>query len=325
VSVNKVLSLSKPKCNEGVEIMEVKGYKVFKKDWTCNGVQYTCPGIFEEDVKPVIHDKGLHFYEKASDCFRYYNFNPENKVAEVIAFGDVVSDGRESCTNKIKIVREIPWGEILCLTNAGNYNTGHNNVGHSNAGNKNTGRGNIGDCNTGCWNVGNRNIGDYNTGNCNIGNRNAGSYNIGDRNTGNRNTGSWNTGRRNTGNRNTGDWNKSSHNTGCFMTEEPKISMFNKPSDWSYRDWLNSDAYILMNQIPKNVVTWICSEDMTDGEKAEYPAYETAGGYLKVLDESECSQLWWNGLTDRQKSIIKALPNFDPEIFEQCTGIRCEE
>ena len=121
---------------------------------------------------------------------------------------------------------------------------------------------------------------------------------------------------------NTGDWNKSSFNTGCFMTEEQKIFMFNKPSDWSYRDWLNSDARYLLNQIPKNVVEWVYSENMTDEEKAEHPTHETTGGYLKVLDESDCGQLWWGSLSDRQKDIIKALPNFDADVFEQCTGIK---
>lgn len=53
--------------------------------------------------------------------------------------------------------------------------------------------------------------------------------------------------------------------------------------------------------------------------------YETTGGYLKVLDESECGQLWWGSLSDRRKEIIKAIPNFDAEIFFQCTGVRVDE
>ena len=109
------------------------------------------------------------------------------------------------------------------------------------------------------------------------------------------------------------------------MTEEQKIMFFNKPSDWTYNDWLRSNARYLLNRIPKNVVEWIYSEDMTDEEKAEHPTHETTGGYLKVLDESDCGQLWWGSLSDRQKNIIKALPNFDPEIFEQCTGINVNE
>ena len=272
----------------------VHGFKVFNSDWTCspngNTKQYTCPGKFEEDIAPVRCGRGMHFCKKAADCFNYYSFNPENKVAEVIAYGDIAEEGNKCCTNKLEIVREIPWDEVLRIVNTGK------------------------DCTGLC-----------NTGDCNTGNRNTGNRNTGNRNTGNRNTGDWNTGDWNTGDWNTGDWNKSSFNTGCFMTEEQKISMFNKPSDWTYQDWLGSDARYLLNQIPKNVVEWVYSEDMTDEEKAEHPTHETTGGYLKVLDESDCGQLWWGSLSDRQKDIIKALPNFDPEIFEKCTGIKVDD
>ena len=140
-------------------------------------------------------------------------------------------------------------------------------------------------------------------------------------NTGNRNTGDWNTGDWNTGDWNTGDWNKSSFNNGCFMTEEPKIFMFNNSSDWTYLDWMQSNARSFLNEIPKNVVEWVYSEDMTEEEKTAYPTHETTGGYLKVLDESECAQLWWDGLPDYKKDTIRDLPNFDSEIFKQCTGI----
>ena len=109
------------------------------------------------------------------------------------------------------------------------------------------------------------------------------------------------------------------------MTEEPKIMLFNRPSDWTHRDWLISYARHLLNRIPKNVVEWIYSEDMTDEEKAEHPTHETTGGYLKELDESECGQIWWNSLSDHEKDVIKSLPNFDAEIFKECTGIDTNE
>ena len=70
------------------------------------------------------------------------------------------------------------------------------------------------------------------------------------------------------------------------------------------------------------VVRVMCEENMTDEEKVTYPTYKTTGGYLKALDESECGQLWWDSLTDDKKNIIKSIPNFDAEIFEQCTGIK---
>ena len=270
----------------------IKGYKVFNSDWTCRGFQYEVGKIFEEDVIPSCCDQGFHFCLKASDCFNYYKFCSDNKVAEVVALGDVdyADDNTKCCTNRIRIVREIPWDEVLRIVNTGKDCTGL--------------------CNTGDWNTGDCNTGDWNTGN---------------RNTGNRNTGDCNTGNRNTGDCNTGDWNRSSFNAGCFNTEEQKITMFNKPSDWSYRNWLNSDARYLLNQIPKNVVEWVYSKDMTDEEKAEHPTHETTGGYLKVLDESECCQLWWDGLNEQQREVIFSLPNFDSDIFEQCTGIKIEK
>ena len=270
----------------------IKGYKVFNSDWTCRGFQYEVGKIFEEDVIPSCCDQGFHFCLKASDCFNYYKFCSDNKVAEVVALGDVdyADDNTKCCTNRIRIVREIPWDEVLRIVNTGKDCTGLCNTGDCNTG----------DCNTGNRNTGNRNTGDWNTGDCNTGNRN-------------------------TGNRNTGDWNRSSFNAGCFNTEEQKITMFNKPSDWSYRNWLNSDARYLLNQIPKNVVEWVYSKDMTDEEKAEHPTHETTGGYLKVLDESECCQLWWDGLNEQQREVIFSLPNFDSDIFEQCTGIKIEK
>ena len=283
----------------------VHGFKVFRPDWTCdptgyNPKQYTCPGKFEEEGELDVCGHGMHFCQTAADCFNYYSFNSENKVAEVIAYGEVRTEGDKSCTDKLEIARETPWDEVLRIVNLGKNCTGR--------------------CNTG-----NRNTGDWNTGDCNTGNRNTGDWNTGNRNTGNRNTGNRNTGDWNTGDWNTGDWNKSSFNTGCFNTVEQKIMLFNKPSDMTYRDWYESDARWLLNQIPKDVVEWIYSEDMTDEEKAEHLTHETTGGYLKVLDESECGQLWWGSLSDRQKNIIKAIPNFDAEIFFQCTGIRVDE
>ena len=301
------------------KIKGVKGFKVFRPDWTCspNGStkQYTCPGKFEEEGELEVCGHGMHFCENAADCFDHYDFDSNNKVAEVIAYGEVLTDGNKSCTDKLEIVREIPWDEVLHIVNIGKNCTGNRNTGNWNTGNRNTGN-----CNTGNRNTGNCNTGDCNTGNWNTGDCNTGNWNTGNWNTGNRNTGNWNT-----GNWNTGDWNKSSYNTGCFMTEEQKIMFFNKSSDWSYSDWLSSEARKLLNHIPQNVVEWIWSNDMTDEEKEQHPTYKTTGGYLKVLDESECGQLWWRGLSDRKKEVIKTMPNFDADIFYQCTGINIKE
>ena len=132
----------------------VKGYKVFNPDWTCMNKQYTCPGTFEEDVNPSVCNVGMHFCKNAADCFRYYDFDSNNHVAEVIAHG-TVAEGEDKCaTNKLEIVREIPWAEVLEIVNTGKACTGRCNSGNRNSGDWNSGNRNSGDWNSGDWNSG---------------------------------------------------------------------------------------------------------------------------------------------------------------------------
>jgi len=231
----------------------MKGYKVFGSDWTCRGFQFEVGKVFEEKGAPKCCNNGFHFCTKLVNCFDYYSFDSNNKVAEIDAIGDIDSESNENkcCTNKIHIIREVSWEEVLKLVNSGNYNSGDRNSG---------------DCNS-------------------------------------------------------GDYNDTNHSNGCFNTSEQKIMMFNKPSEWTYRDWRNSEAGHLLNQIPRDVLEWVYSEDMTDEEKENYPEHETTGGYLKILEKSDCAQIWWDGLLETKKDVIKNLPNFDAEIFKNITGI----
>ena len=261
--------------------MNVKGYKVFNPDWTCKNKQYTCPGTFEEDVNPSVCNVGMHFCKNAADCFRYYDFNPNNHVAEVIAHG-TVAEGEDKCaTNKLEIVREIPWAEVLEIVNTGKACTGR--------------------CNSGNWNSG-----DYNSG----------YYNSGDYN-----SGYWNSGNRNSGYYNSGDWNKTSFSNGCFNTVSPKIYMFNKPTDWTFENWLNCRARYLLNQIDDFPLKYVCFDSMTDDEKAMHPEAETTGGYLKEHTIANNVQKWWDSLDARDRNEIFNLPNFDAAIFKEIIGI----
>ena len=239
----------------------MKGFKVFNSDWTCRGFQFEVGKTFTEDVTLVCCDRGFHFCTKAADCFRYYSFDPDNKVAEVEALGDIDTNNDDSkcSTNKIHIIREITWQEVLDLVNLGKACTGL--------------------CNSG----------DCNSGDCN-----------------------------------SGDCNKTCFSNGCFNTESPKIFLFNKPSDWTYQDWLNSDArYILMN-CPSNVIAWVWDDDMTDEEKEQHPEYSVTGEFLKHIEKETGRQMWWDGLSDRKKDIVMQLPNFDKDIFKEIIGITVE-
>ena len=283
----------------------VKGFKVFNPDWTCRSKKYGCPGRFEEDVTPSACNVGMHFCKKAADCFNYYSFDSNNKVAEVVAYGEISEDGDKCATNKLEVVREIPWSELLDLVN-----TGKGCAGLCNSGDRNSGNRNSGDCNSGDWNSGDRNSGNRNSGDCNSGDWNSGDWNSGDCN-----SGDWNS----------GDWNKCSFSNGCFNTESPKIYLFNKPSEWTYQDWVESEARCLLNEIPGNVLQWVYYSNMTDEEKAEYPEAEITGGYLKKLDNTGCAAFWWDRLSEKEKEIIKSIPNFDAGIFKVITGIDVNE
>ena len=281
--------------------MSVKGYKVFNPDWTCKGKQYTCPGTFEEHVNPSVCNVGMHFCKNASDCFRYYDFDPKNHVAEVIAHGTVAEDENKCATNKLEIVREIPWAEVLEIVNTGKACTGRCNSGNWNSGNWNSGNCNSGDWNSGNWNSGDCNSGDWNSGNCNSGN--------------------WNSGNWNSGNRNSGDWNATSFSNGCFNTVSPKIYMFNKPTEWTLEQWFNCRARRLLNEIDDCPLEYVYLSDMTDEEKAAHPEAETTGGYLKERTTADNARKWWAGLSADDRNVILSLPNFDAAIFKEITGI----
>lgn len=110
----------------------IKGYKVFNPDWTCRGFQYEVGKTFKHDGNIEMCGAGFHFCQKASDCFDYYKFDSQNKVAEIEAIGRVETSGNKSVTDEIKIVREIPWQELLTIVNEGNDCTGLCNTGNCN-------------------------------------------------------------------------------------------------------------------------------------------------------------------------------------------------
>jgi hypothetical protein len=284
----------------------MKAYKVFHSDWTCRGFQYQVGETYEEKVNPSVCDRGFHFCKKLADCFNYYCFDPNNKVAEIEALGDIAGGDDKCCTNVIKIVKELSWHEVLEMVNTGKGNAGLGNTGDQNTGHRNTGH-----RNTGHWNTGNRNTGDQNTGHWNTGN-----WNTGDQNTGHRNTG-----HRNTGNRNSGDFNISDNNAGCFNVDDHKLLFFDQETEMTWHQWRNSRAYSLLCDVESRPTEWIYADDMADQEKSDHQSYETTGGYLRERDISKAYQEWWGKLNDDQKQCIRDIPNFDAKKFQHITGI----
>lgn len=279
------------------EEFKMKGYKVFNSDWTCRGYQYEIGKTYEIAESPKCCKVGFHFCEKLVDCFNYYSFDPNNKVAEIEAIGEIHFDDTNSkcCTNKIVILKELKWSEVLDM------------------------------CNSGKGNSGNRNSGNYNSGNYNSGNRNSGNYNSGNRNSGYYNSGNYNSGHYNSGYYNSGYYNSGDYNSGHCNTNSPKVRMFNHETEFNFTD----KSIVRFNEILFNCPQsykysdFIDKSKMSEEEIMEHPECETIGGYNKTIIVEADKQKWWDeDVSDDDKEFIKSLPYFDADIFYECVGVR---
>lgn len=306
----------------------VHGYKMFNMDWTCGPhgghiKQYTCPGRSYEFGKLELCGNGMHFCTNLQDCLNYYKLG-ESRIAEVIAHGRVETNGKKFCTNDLEIVREISLEEALGILNfGGKWCTGIRNIGDYNTGDDNYGSHNSGKYNYGFRNTGHMNFGNQNSGKGNTGSYNTGNENSGQRNTGDCNDGSGNTGNHNKGNHNTGDWNVADFTTGYFMTRtDDTVKMFNEESSWSRRDFIESKACKILMSMPNSRADVLTEEPAIDdcsiGNKFKTKNGDTVCERIITITEK---QEWWDSLSNEQCMEIFNLPNFDPEIFNECTDI----
>ena len=329
----------------------MKGYKCFNPDMTCNGFQYKIKKTFTHKSEIRVCQSGFHFCQNANDIFNYYSFNPNNIVCEIEALGEIKTEGDKSVTNKIKICKQIKWQKILEIVNIGINNTGRSNSGDSNSGYRNSGDRNSGDCNSGDrnsgnWNSGNcnsgdrnsgyrnsgyrnsgyRNSGDRNSGDCNSGDRNSGYWNSGncnsgyrnsgDRNSGDCNSGYWNSGDCNSGDRNSGNWNSGNCNSGYLNTNQPNMRIFNQETE------LDHSEIIFPHFFSFNLNQWVWWDEMTDKEKKKNQNAYTCDGYLKTIGYKEAWVTSWTQADKQDKKRLFQLPNFNPDIFEEISGIK---
>jgi len=182
-------------------------------------------------------------------------------------------------------------------------NTGKDNTGENNSGDGNSGYGNSGYGNSGYWNSGDRNSGDGNSGN---------------RNSGDGNSGYWNSGDWNSGDGNSGYGNSTNREAGIFNTTEGTLRMFNKPTDLKWDDINHPDfSEFHLNK-------WIPESDMTDEEKKAEPEFHVRRGYLKTFTWEEAWANYWRDCDEEEKQKVLNLPNFDPIVFKEATGIDVE-
>ena len=113
----------------------ITGYKAFyqdKKGLYCqpctNGKKYRYKEgkICEIKGELKICKNGIHFCENLKDVFDYYPLVQWVKVYKVEILGDVIKKDNKSCTNKLKILEEVTFEEIVNRSNGVNNSNGVN-------------------------------------------------------------------------------------------------------------------------------------------------------------------------------------------------------
>ncbi len=270
--------------------------KGFDSDLKCRGYQFEIGKDYKIDLpdgyklteNDLCSNKVFHFCDSLAKVHEFYSCKDENNrfcIIEVL--GQLCDDGKKCGSNHIKIVRELTGEELAIAKGL----TGGN---------------------TGLFNSGYRNSGDLNSGDLNSGYRNSGYRNSGDLNSGYRNSGYLNSGDLNSGYRNSGIFNKTYGSNGVFCNIEPKICIFNIQTDWTLREFYNSKYYeaIVSSDFP--LTEWVNDEN---------PAENGVDGKLVVNTYEDACRRWWDGMTKKNKDIIKSIPNFNIDVFCDITGI----
>ena len=94
----------------------VFGYKVFGPGWLCENSSLR--DVDSRDGEIIVYGFGMDFYKSLTECFKYYDFDNNNRVAEVVASQNIKTEGDRSFADEIYIIREIPWDEVERIVNA---------------------------------------------------------------------------------------------------------------------------------------------------------------------------------------------------------------
>ena len=144
-----------------------------------------------------------------------------------------------------------------------------------------------------------------------------GEYSTGNYSTGHCSTGRGSTGDYSTGHCSTGNWSVSNYSAGHFSTNDyTGFGAFNEPCTPT-----NWDEAVKPNFLYFDLTEWVSENEMSDKEKEENPTYKTTKGYLKVYDYKEAFQASYAKASDEEIEQLKALPNFDAEVFKEISGI----
>lgn len=81
---------------------------------------------------------------------------------------------------------------------------------------------------------------------------------------------------------------------------------------------METEWYAVLTSGEFNLTKW---RNYTDEEKAQGERKRLIGGELITIPYKEACANWWASLPEKDKAIIKTIPNFDANIFAEITGI----
>ncbi|HEY0090573.1 MAG TPA: hypothetical protein VGB37_17105 [Candidatus Lokiarchaeia archaeon] len=89
-------------------------FKVFNSDWTCRDFKYKIGKLYKTKDELSLCNNGFHSCFYLKNCFQYYAFLQYKKVAIVEISGKIIGDKNDKyCSEKIKIIKELSWEEVL--------------------------------------------------------------------------------------------------------------------------------------------------------------------------------------------------------------------
>ena len=95
----------------------MKGYKA-TYDFKCKNLTFEIGKIYIFEGDLILCKQGFHFCKNPDDLLFYYPYKKELKILEIEVLGDVIDEGNKSVTNKLKVIREIPfndWNDLFNL------------------------------------------------------------------------------------------------------------------------------------------------------------------------------------------------------------------
>ena len=85
----------------------IKGYKA-TYNYKCRTQSYEIGKEYKLDYKPIMCKHGFHYCLNAKDTLKYYPLQQNFKLLEIEdLYYNTITEGDKSCSNHIRIIREI--------------------------------------------------------------------------------------------------------------------------------------------------------------------------------------------------------------------------